>query len=82
MCMIERVALVLTRVNLMADRTEDLGGDDYSDLARAAIEAMREPTEAMLDAHETRMRTSLPGQTHLRSEALQAWRAMIDAALI
>jgi len=42
--------------------------------ARAAIEAMREPTEAMLEAGDTAMT-----RNHDTSE--DAWPAMIDAAL-
>lgn len=44
--------------------------------ARAAIEAMREPTEAMIDA------VDLPGLAGDPEIVIaKAWRAMIDAAL-
>lgn len=46
--------------------------DDHSVPARAAIEAMREPTEAMKDAGVS---TATPLALRL------AWEAMIDAAL-
>lgn len=49
--------------------------------ARAAIAAMREPTEAMIAAHARRSRESIQGLSHLDAEAVQACRAMIDAAL-
>jgi len=45
-------------------------------LARAAIEAMREPTEAMVDAGY-----EAGGYTPDPSNIEGAWRAMIDAAL-
>lgn len=44
--------------------------EPWRQLMRAAIEAMREPTDAMIDA----------GTPHL-SIAEHAWRAMIDEAL-
>lgn len=45
--MIERVAIAIEEANLKAS-----GDEDYTPLARAAIEAMREPTDAMVDALE------------------------------
>lgn len=49
----------------------------YMRMARAAIEAMREPTEAMLKAGD------LPGWDDSVSIGLsgEVWQAMIDAAL-
>jgi len=48
---------------------------EWRELARAAIAALREPTEAMVEA----------GLNHIdpcrASDLAQAWRAMIDAAL-
>lgn len=58
--MVGRVARVLQ---------ERLGGSgDYEGTARAAIAAMREPTEAMLDADGG-------------VDAIDCWHAMVDAAL-
>lgn len=48
---------------------------DYLDYARAAIEAMREPTEAMCSAAED------SGSLEAGSSPFGAWQAMIDAAL-
>ena len=66
--MIERVARAL----LVADRSA-ITPDYYQRMARAAIEAMREPTEAMLDAGVNFR------ERNARTE--QIWQAMIDAAL-
>ena len=65
---IERVARAL----LVADRSA-ITPDYYQRMARAAIEAMREPTEAMLDAGVNFR------ERNARTE--QIWQAMIDAAL-
>ena len=46
--------------------------DEYRNLARAAIKAMREPTPMMLDEGAN-------FRAHARPERI--WRAMIDAAL-
>lgn len=45
---------------------------DYEAMARAAIEAMEEPTDAMADAGEA---------SNFGEPATAAWRAMIDKAL-
>ena len=66
--MIEQVARAL----LVADRSA-ITPDYYQRMARAAIEAMREPTEAMLDAGVNFR------ERNARTE--QIWQAMIDAAL-
>ena len=66
--MIERVARAL----LVADRSA-ITPDYYQRMARAAIEAMREPTEAMLDAGVNFR------ERNARTE--QIWQAMIDEAL-
>jgi hypothetical protein len=50
--------------------------EDYRAMARKAIEAMREPTEAMLDAIE-----APPGVSQWRDYAERDWHVMIDAAL-
>lgn len=64
--MIERVAQVLS----------ELAGDgrDYTDVARAAIEAMREPTLFMMNKGGTRVPDG-------PLQAEEVWHAMIDATL-
>jgi hypothetical protein len=60
----------------------------YIDHARAAIEAMREPTEAMLRAcvecpiYLDPEITKLKGFAKQRLKSIQRWHATIDAALI
>ena len=56
----------------LTDVTID-GVFDLKDVARAAIEAMREPTEAMAAAGQTML--------DIEGDAAIIWRAMIDAAL-
>lgn len=65
--MIERVAEALMAIPL------DEKNSDYYALARAAIEAMREPTKTQLDAMEPWSRTT--GHHEM------VWKAGIDAAL-
>lgn len=84
--LIERVAKRMASIN--CPRSWDEGGpspmsaaekDVHRTLARAAIEAMRDHTEAMLDAGTASLwppNDYLPG-----SAAVAAYRAMIDAAL-
>ena len=59
------------------DLTNNNGRFRYDLIARAAIEAMREPTETMLKAGD------LPGWDDSVSIGLsgEVWQAMIDAAL-
>jgi len=66
--MIERVAKAIWRS--MGDNDDAFLDfrDDYLLYARAAIEAMREPTEGMLEAAS-------------RADLEDEWSAMIDAAL-
>ncbi len=72
--MVERVALALcNHLNEgAASLYEELGEDTARDLARVAIAAMREPTEAMVDAGV---------EAAVCDNAPLAWPAMIDAAL-
>jgi hypothetical protein len=65
--MVERVALIM--------RAACAQPDTWENRARAAIEAMREPTEAMIAASNREW----DGRMSHRSSG--AWRAMIDAAL-
>ena len=65
--MIERVARALHEADQAAPAAHDYDRH-LKFMARAAIETMREPTSAMLEAHGGR-------------GALYDWQAMIDAAL-
>lgn len=67
--MVERVANAI--FNAM-DATDGLYGTAAEKYARAAIEAMREPTTPMIDASVAIDRYACPSEE---------WRAMIDAAL-
>lgn len=77
MTMIERVARALAA----SDGAKfHVNPDVYLTLARAAIEAMREPTEHMLDygaCHEDQDH-DIFDEGHISREV---WQAMIDAAL-
>lgn len=74
--MIERVAEALRAL----ERKRNVG---YDALARAAIEAMREPTPRMCDMGEGyNLRCGCPRCDHENWEKVaEGWRAMIDAAL-
>ena len=67
--MIERVARAI------AQCLNEPGQCSYSDIARAAIEAMREPTEAMIKEGAYGSGEDSAGV------ACGAWKAMIDEAL-
>lgn len=71
--MIERVAKAISQASMTSpDGPYHICEDGYLHLARAAIEAMREPTEAM----------TLEGQVDpFPISAEEAWTAMVDAAL-
>lgn len=71
--MIERVALAIAAAD-GEDYMEDYR--QFDKWARAAIAAMREPTEAVLGAHQV-----VPDDTDFRELALENWQRMIDAAL-
>ena len=79
--MVERVARAIRAeiAGLVFDRSIDGDGADgvgmYADIARAAIEAMREPTQAMLDAADG------PWSDDDRPALIDEYRSMIDAAL-
>lgn len=90
--MVERVA----RAMLASDYPEDIGGEmeylwwdrhghTYLRYARASIEAMREPTDAMLDEGHNRMdfddSLAPDADQFNRSVAGRVFTAMIDAAL-
>lgn len=61
------------------------GKSHYRCLARAAVEAMRDPTEKMIGAYGARSRSSLTNYirptSHAEDAALNAWWAFLDAAL-
>ena len=71
--MVERVAKAIERVN--AETTGLMFRDLVKEMAIAAIKAMREPTEAMIEASNREW----DGRMSHRSSG--AWQAMIDAAL-
>lgn len=68
--MVERVARAMAKLVTEPGRHPDSEIVHCTFLARAAIEAMREPTQAM----------SLSG-VHGTDDESQTWRQMIDAAL-
>lgn len=68
MSMIEKVARAMCEADNGAGY--DARWDFYIPMAKAAIHAMRDPTEAMLDAGHS--------QTDFAGDA---WQSMIDAAL-
>tara|TARA_S200002703_G_scaffold73209_1_gene63191 strand:+ start:878 stop:1099 length:222 start_codon:yes stop_codon:yes gene_type:complete len=70
--MIERVALAFTGIHIT---TASGSVVDEVDVARAAIEAMREPTEEMIEAAHTR----LAGEPE--DGVPDVYRAMINEAL-
>jgi hypothetical protein len=78
--MVERVARALHEAHKpWCDYTYDFehpmaSREVYEALARAAIAAMREPTEGMIEAR------SVPGVLE-RSDIRLVWMAMVDAAL-
>jgi hypothetical protein len=73
--MIERAALKV-RVIMLDRFGYEMGKEESVVLVRAALAAMREPTEAMIQAHP-RSTISPEMSALIRSD----WGAMIDAAL-
>ena len=65
--------------------TSGAGDDDeqegYREMARAAIEAMREPTGSMVDAGARSVEIVGFGRFSLQGQPSKAWRTMVDAAL-
>ena len=51
----------------------------WHDLARDAIAAMREPTDAMIEVHISHVPDV--AKSHMRKAHRQTWQAMIDEAL-
>jgi hypothetical protein len=81
--MIELVAVAIERESRMRIGTADSNVNAVFEgaklAARAAIKAMREPTDAMLNAAETA--ASWENELDERTQASVAWKAMIDEAL-
>ncbi|WNV09937.1 hypothetical protein [Tardiphaga sp. 709] len=75
--MIERVAKAIYDAFATVGDYENPTKEDIKNAARAAIEAMREPTEAMDAAAYAADGTNMP----LAITYKEAWQAMIDAAL-
>jgi hypothetical protein len=75
--MIERVALAID--GAMFDSVQMPCGERQAFVARAAIEAMREPTNAMHKAGNDKMDSMVAGDGDAFCE--HVWRLMIDAAL-
>lgn len=65
-----------------ANDTAETGRDVYRNMARAAIEAMREPTDGMVDAPYDADIDFGPGGTgDVQANPRNVWRAMIDKAI-
>jgi hypothetical protein len=82
--MIERVALAISASVPNDTFAKDVGMSELSAMARAAIAAMREPTEAMISAGDQRLSDcwSLEhGEGFDEDPPMPVWQAMIDAAL-
>ena len=76
--MIERVARAI-RDETATNRSIS---PDTRDLARAAIEAMRTPTDGMIEAGESGYQEfHKPTGTYLDPQPASVWSMMIDAAL-
>jgi hypothetical protein len=73
------MAEMIERVSRAIRDAEDNMANDWLDVARAAIEAMREPTDEMLSAAGTRrpVDDEVMGPDH----PWALWDSMIDAAL-
>jgi hypothetical protein len=83
--MIERVARAMARQRA-AEWPEEYSEVDriwhhFTGLARAAIAAMREPTDTMDDAGGNTFEYYAHSASLLDADATVCWRAMIDAAL-
>lgn len=82
--LIQRVGLAAFNAAENGFRRFDGGKEDIQDylrakldfIGRSAIEAMREPSEAILAAHHV-----VPDDTDFRDRARDNWQAMVDAAL-
>lgn len=85
MTMIDRVARAMFEATNEHDETWDTEAQEikttYLIMARAAIEAMREPTDTMVMAAEWAEPEYREDDTDMGATYKAEWRAMIDAAL-
>lgn len=80
--MVERVAKAMEFVMIERASIKCTSRDHSMALARAAIEAMREPTEAIWDAGSiTSEKIEEEGLHGHEDEITMIWQAMIDEAL-
>lgn len=86
--MLERVARAIALAALDPETRAAVNPDkwfvaeSYYDLARAAIEVMREPTDAMKSApYDAEIDFGPGGTGDIEANPLNVWQAMIDAAL-
>ena len=85
--MVERVAKAAYESLFMGSWPDDIGtsidAEGFRKAARAAIEAMREPTEEMTNSAERLddQGSSIFGEPFVPCPHDEAWRVMIDAAL-
>lgn len=79
MSMVERVARAIIEDMRPGFTIDDQDIDLYSSTARAAIEAMREPSEEMIAAADRVHDLATAGDPVLPD---YVWHAMIDAALV
>lgn len=81
------VQVELDRLGLPADG-EEWDRDDYASIARAVFQAIREPSEAMIEAWfdadlelPEGVSFEAPADIVDRYHAISDWKAMIDAAI-
>lgn len=76
--MVERVAKAIAAADGYDswETAHKLTIDKYTGLARAGINAMRDPPAAVIEAHHV-----VPDDTDFPERAKRNWQAMIDAAL-
>ena len=74
--MVERVARAICKQRTGIRSGYETFSQNDIELARAAIEAMREPTSEIIKAHHV-----VPDDTDFTDRAARNWSAMIDAAL-
>jgi hypothetical protein len=84
--MVERVARAMFDLNIEMldwDRVHESVSEGYRHSTRAAIAAMREPTEGMVTAGKDAYKVTRGKRSNLHGPAGLAgkWQAMIDAAL-
>jgi hypothetical protein len=77
MTMVEKVTQAIEAAWIECENAREAGFDQPEVLARAAIAAMREPTDKMIDSV---MVTAWGGMNN-RDEIKRDWAKMIDAAL-